>query len=95
MSLFDGNVGTALRGLVRRYITGPVVEAGAIDDSATLAELGAPDERDLLDLRLALFGRFQEVFGADEIGRHVTIGELTRLVEARLAQRASGAREVP
>ena len=88
-------ISMGVRGLVRRCVTGPVVEAGAIDDSATLAELGAPDERDLLELRLAMFGQFHEVFGPGEIGCHVTIGELTRLVEARLAQRASGAREVP
>ena len=51
MSLLDGHVGKAVRGLVRRYITGPVMGAGAIDDSATLAVLGAPDERDLIELR--------------------------------------------
>ena len=51
MSLFDGHVGMAARGLVRCYITGPAMEAGAIDYSATLAELGAPDERDLIELR--------------------------------------------
>lgn len=94
MTLFDGHVGTALRGLVRRYITGPVVESAAIDDSATLAELGAHDDRDYRELREALFGRFDEVFTPAEIGTEITIGELTRLIEAKLARRAQGAREV-
>ena len=49
--LFVIGVGMAARGLVRCYITGPAMEAGAIDYSATLAELGAPDERDLIELR--------------------------------------------
>jgi hypothetical protein len=94
VSLFDGHVGTAVRGLVRRYVTGPLIEAAAIDDGATLDELGAPDERDLLELRLALFGRFHELFGPAELGCFITVGELTRLVEARLARRESAAREV-
>lgn len=77
-----------LRELMRRFVTGPTVEAQAIEDGHLLGDYG--DVAALHDLRLALADRLGVTVTQLDVAPGATVGDLV----AELDRKVAKAREV-